>query len=121
MTKKILPLLSLFLFLSTFSFAQSKELDSYNVVWKSPGKNASESMPCGGGDIGLNVWVEKGDLLIYIARSGNFDENNALLKSGRLRIHLSPNIFEGNHFIQELHLQQGYLTVTAKSREQKQP
>lgn len=68
-------------------------------------------MPCGGGDFCLNIWVEKGDL-IYIAPSGNFDENNALLKSGRLRVHFSPNIFDGNNFKQELHLQQGYLTVT---------
>ncbi|MDB5149262.1 MAG: hypothetical protein JWQ57_3282, partial [Mucilaginibacter sp.] len=48
-------------------------------------------MPCGGGDIGLNVWVEKGELLFYIARSGTFDENNAMLKPGRVRIKLSPN------------------------------
>ena len=86
MAKKIFIILFHSLLCSTFSFPQSKELNSYNVVWKSQSQNASESMPCGGGDIGLNVWVEKGDLLIYIERSGNFDENNALLKSGRLRI-----------------------------------
>jgi len=55
-----------------------------NVVWNSPGKNAGESMPCGGGDIGLNVWVENGDLLIYLSRSGAFDENNIFPKLGRL-------------------------------------
>ena len=42
----------------------------YNIVWDKPSANASESMPCGGGDIGMNVWVEQGDLLIYVARSG---------------------------------------------------
>jgi hypothetical protein len=55
-------------------------------------------MPCGGGDIGLNVWVEKGELLFYIARSGTFDENNAMLKAGRVRVKLSPNPFDGDRF-----------------------
>ena len=33
--------------------------DNYNIAWNSQSKNALESMPCGGGDIGMNVWVEK--------------------------------------------------------------
>jgi hypothetical protein len=86
----------------------------YNVVWNTPSKNSSESMPCGAGDIGLNVWVENGDLLIYIARSGSFDENNALLKAGRLRLKLLPDVFSGNNFKQELHLQNGYITVSGE-------
>ena len=32
-------------------------VSDYNVVWDSQSKNAMESMPCGGHDIGLNVWV----------------------------------------------------------------
>lgn len=51
-------------------------------------------MPCGGGDIGMNVWVEEGDVLFYLSRSGTFDENNCLLKQGRFRIRLSPNPFK---------------------------
>ena len=27
-------------------------LNAYNVVWSSPSRDASESMPCGGGDKG---------------------------------------------------------------------
>lgn len=53
-----------------------------NVVWNTPSRNSSESMPCGGGDIGMNVWVEEGDVLFYLSRSGTFDENNCLLKQG---------------------------------------
>ncbi len=69
-------------------------------------------MPCGGGDIGLNVWVENGDILVYMARSGSFDENNGLMKAGRLRIRLSPNPLEGGKiFKQELHLAEGYVTI----------
>jgi hypothetical protein len=78
---------------------------NYNVVWTTQSKNASESMPCGGGDIGLNVWVEKGELLVYATRSGSFNEDNNLMKSGRLRIKLLPNPFDGKTFKQELHLQ----------------
>ena len=58
-------------------------------TWTSQSKNSSESMPCGGHDVGMNVWVENGDLLIYLSRSGFFDENNTLLKAGRLRLHLT--------------------------------
>jgi hypothetical protein len=83
----------------------------YNIVWNEQSKNSSESMPCGGGDIGMNVWVENGDLLIYVARSGSFNEDNALMKAGRIRIKLFPNPFNGKIFKQELHLQPGYVTI----------
>jgi hypothetical protein len=69
-------------------------------------------MPCGGGDIGLNIWVENGDLLFYIARSGAFDESNTLLKQGRIRIRLSPNPLEGKIFRQELQLEEGCVLVS---------
>ncbi len=94
--------------------AQEKE-NNYNIIWTTQSQNTSESMPCGGGDIGMNVWVEKGELLIYVARSGNFDENNALFKTGRIRVKLFPNVFEGNVFKQELHLNEGYVTVEGEN------
>ncbi|KAJ9132070.1 hypothetical protein NKR23_g11429 [Pleurostoma richardsiae] len=61
-------------------------------------------MPLGGGDIGLNVWAESGDLLFYIAKSGAFDENNSLLKLGRVRLSMSPNPFALNATPFEQHL-----------------
>lgn len=73
-------------------------------------------MPCGGGDIGLNVWVENGDLLIYFARSGSFDENNALLKGGRLRIKLNPNPFQTDSLRQKLTLEDGSVSITGRIR-----
>jgi len=82
-----------------------------NITWTSPSLNSGGSMPCGGGDIGLNVWVEKGDLLFYFARSGSFDENNALLKGGRVRIRLTPNPLQGNHFRQTLSLNNGSVFI----------
>src|SRR6476620_8843384 len=91
------------------------ELDKCNITWTTQSKNSSESMPCGGGDIGLNVWVEKGELLFYIAQSGTFDENNALLKLGRVRIKLSPNPFDGKEFRQQLNLQNGHVMIGASN------
>lgn len=106
------------LLICCFTQAQHAGINTYNIVWNSQSKNALESMPCGGGDIGLNVWVENGELLIYAARSGSFDEHNGLMKAGRLRIQLFPNILAGIDFRQELHLQEGYVTVSGKSGNQ---
>jgi hypothetical protein len=114
MTLKRINIICLFFLLAIAEIkAQAKK--DYNIVWTTQSQNASESMPCGGGDIGMNVWVEKGELLIYVARSGNFDENNALFKTGRIRIKLFPNVFEGKIFKQELHLQEGYVTVEGEN------
>jgi len=96
------------------AFGQPKQIDQYNLVWNSPSLNSSESMPCGGGDIGLNVWVEQGDLLFYIAKSGWFDENNGLLKAGRIRLKLTPNPFESGSFRQELVLKEGFVQIEGK-------
>jgi len=112
---RILLLFITFLFISRSSIAQKNELDYDNILWTSQSKNASESMPCGGGDIGLNVWVEKGNLYLYMARSGSFDENNALLKAGRLKLTFTPGIFDSNNFKQELHLAQGYVTISGEN------
>ena len=84
-----------------------------DVVWNSQSRNSSGSMPCGGGDIGMNVWVEDDDVFFYLCRSGSFDENNTLLKQGRFRIRLTPNPFAGkSDFRQTLHLKDGYVSVT---------
>lgn len=69
-------------------------------------------MPCGGGDIGLNVWVEKGEIYAYLSKTGTFDENNTLLKLGRVKLKLSPNPFEGEVFKQELVLRDGFVLIT---------
>ena len=82
-----------------------------DYVWDAPSNNSAGSMPCGGGDIGMNVWMEQGDVLFYLSRSGSFDENNTLLKQGRFRISLSPAVSE-QHFRQVLHLNEGYVELT---------
>ncbi|HEY4149049.1 MAG TPA: DUF5703 domain-containing protein, partial [Chitinophagaceae bacterium] len=109
---RFLVLLVGWLLATTILHAQVKELAENNVTWTSQSANAAGSMPCGGGDIGLNVWVEKGDVLFYLSRSGTFDENNQLLKLGRVRLKLSPNPFNGNDFKQELRLQEGAVVIS---------
>ena len=94
------------------TYSQPAELENCNVVWTSQSQNSSGSMPCGGHDIGLNVWVENGELLFYISRSGSFDENNGLLKLGRVRMKLSPNPFKGEDFRQELVLKEGCVSIS---------
>ena len=89
-------------------------MDQYNVVWTSQSKNAGASMPVSGGDIGLNVWVERDELLVYLGQVGCRDENGALLKPGRLRVKLTPNPFEKAEFQQELKLREGHVLITAK-------
>ncbi len=103
-----------FVFLSIFVGVSALWGRHANVIWNTPSRNSSESMPCGGGDIGMNIWVEEGDVLFYVSRSGTFDENNCLLKQGRIRLRLSPNPFkDAKDFRQELKLKEGYVEIAA--------
>ena len=107
MPKRIVCLLCM---LSAFAALRADYVPR-DYVWTSPSRNASESMPCGGHDIGMNVWVEQGDLLFYIAQSGWFDENNTLLKAGRWRLHIDGQPFMGRDFEQRLCLDEGCIYI----------
>lgn len=97
---------------------QPPTLDDYNVVWTEQSRNAGESMPLVGGDIGCNVWVENGDILLYLQRSGSLSENGEYLKMGRFRFQLNPNLFAGEAvFRQELKLADGFIEIEAKSHD----
>ena len=102
---------SYILLIFLYSTAQSQE----NVIWVTQSHNSAESMPVGGGDIGLNLWVEKGEVYLYLSRSGTFDENNTLLKLGRVKLKLSPNPFDGKTFKQELILNDGYAQISGSN------
>ena len=101
-------IITLFCFLSAVLCILAQPAD---YVWTTPGRDASESMPCGGGDIGMNVWVEDGELLFYISRSGAFDEHNTLLKQGRVRVRVDDAALPGEGFRQTLRLRDGYNEV----------
>ncbi|MCD2423046.1 DUF5703 domain-containing protein [Niabella pedocola] len=90
-------------------------IQDYAVVWNTQSRNASESMPVGGGSIGTNLWVENNEALLYFSRSGAFDENNTFLKGGRLRIRLYPDLFANGSFQQQLDLQKGYAVIRTKN------
>jgi hypothetical protein len=66
-------------------------LKAHDVVWESPSRDCSGSMPLGNGDISMNAWVEpNGDLVFYIGKSDSWDDNARLLKVGRVRVTLDP-------------------------------
>lgn len=89
-------------------------LDSYNVVWDSPSKDVTGTMPLGNGDIGINAWVQDGDLLFLIGKTDAWDENSINCKLARVRVKMSPSPFAaGNPFRQELRLQQGDMIIKA--------
>lgn len=113
MTKRLVMkrVCMMLMMLAAASLIQAQPAD---YVWTSPSKNSSESMPCGGGDIGMNVWVEKGDLLFYLSRSGAFDEHNTLLKQGRIRVKLDDPTLVDEEFSQTLKLKDGYVEVRIK-------
>ena len=113
------------MFSSDYGFAKEKtthrfnDIETYNVIWDSPSKDSSGSMPIGNGDIGLNLWVEEsGDLLFYISKTDSWSDNCRLLKLGRVRLKLSPNPFgKGGRFCQTLKLRQGEIEITIGSME----
>src|SRR5687767_6896203 len=57
-----------------------------------------------------------GTILMYIAKSGTFDENNSLLKLGRVRLSFDPNPFDDKSFEQRLLLNDGYVRYTGKNK-----
>ena len=89
-------------------------MENYNIKFTSQSKNSGESMPLGGRDIGCNVWVENDQIYLYMAQSGAFDEEGNMIKSGRLKITLSPAPFSDS-FLQELQLKKGCIEISGKS------
>ena len=109
-------LLSILCLLSVFAAIRA-DYTPRDYVWTSQSRNSSESMPCGGHDIGMNVWVENGDILFYIQQSGWFDENNTLLKAGRWRLHFDGKPFDCKDFEQRLSLDEGAITIKGSGTE----
>ena len=85
-----------------------------DYVWTTQSQNSSGSMPCGGHDVGMNVWVENGEILFYVSKSGMLDENNTLLKAGRFRLNIKGQPFSGTDFEQRLCLDDGAIYIKGK-------
>lgn len=91
-------------------------IERYHVTWESQSENSAQSMPCGGYDAGANVWVENNELLLYLDKSGSFDENNQMLKLGRFRFRFFPDVLEEN-FTQTLELSTGQCVIRGRNTE----
>ncbi|MBK8100375.1 MAG: hypothetical protein IPK26_25030 [Planctomycetes bacterium] len=87
-------------------------IDGYDVVWRSPSRDASGSMPIGNGEVGANVWVEPdGRLCCYVSRTDSFSEASRLLKLGKVELQVRrPEA--GEVFEQRLSLRDGAVHVT---------
>ncbi len=114
----IIIFVQIFVVVGTAQKPISEHIKQYNVVWNAPSSNSGESMPVGGHDIGLNIWVEEGDVLFYIGQAGCRDENGSLLKHGRVRLQLSPNPFaEGGEFRQTLNLRESCVEISGTAKD----
>ncbi|MCI7705661.1 MAG: DUF5703 domain-containing protein, partial [Bacteroidales bacterium] len=70
-------------------------LSNYNIVWTTPSKNALGSMPVGGGNLQLNAWCEKDEVLFYMGSTDSYLDNSSTLgKLGRIRLNFQPNPFK---------------------------
>ena len=91
---------------------QEMPLDNYNIIWTTPSENATGSMPIGGGNLQLNAWREKDDLLFYLGSTDSYmDHSTQLGKLGRVRLQIFPNPFSTT-FKQELNLQESEIVFT---------
>ena len=88
-------------------------LAPYNIEWTEPGKTAVDSMPIGGGNLGLNVWTTRNELLFYIASTDSWNGSRQV-KIGRVRVTLSPNPFVGE-FSQKLDLATNSIQVRGRT------
>ena len=85
-------------------YLREEILNGYNVVWNAPSENATGSMPVGGGNLQLNVWREKDDILFYLGSTDSYMDHSTILgKLGRVRLNVLPNPFVES-FKQELDL-----------------
>jgi hypothetical protein len=94
------------------------QISKYNIEWKTPGKDATSSMPVGNGDLGANVYtVQDGDLYLLLSKKDAFDWNGNVLKTGRIRIRINPNpFFHLLNVSQVLNLEQGCIDIQSVGR-----
>ncbi len=87
-------------------------LDAHDLVWRSPSRDASGSMPIGNGEVGCNVWVTAdGVLHALVSRTDSFSEASRLLKLGSFEVQVRRPV-DGDAFEQRLCLRDGCIRVT---------
>lgn len=90
------------------------QIEAYNIRYKSQCKNAGESMPLGGHDVGCNVWTQDNIVYLYMAQSGTFDEAGNMVKAGRIKIEFDKSPFKDS-YSQELRLYTGDILIEGMS------
>ena len=104
-------LLTWMLTISALAVEPIAAISDYDISWKTPGKSSKDSMPIGNGDIGLNVWTEKSnELVFYVSKTDSWDDIGRLVKIGRVRITFPENSFAKN-YQQKLYLERGEIVV----------
>ncbi|MGN1250260.1 MAG: DUF5703 domain-containing protein [Candidatus Spyradocola sp.] len=88
-------------------------ISDYDLTWHGQSESSADSMPLGGRDAGCNVWAQDGQLCLYLAKSGAFDETGALLKLGRLRVIPGDRTVLTRNFTQTLCLEEGCIRIAA--------
>ena len=88
-------------------------VSAHDVIWTSPSRDVSGSMPIGNGDLAANVWVDAdGALSMYLSKSDAWDDNARLLKLGRIRVEIDSNQHNpGDAFRQRLDLEHGEIEI----------
>ncbi len=95
-------------------------IEAYNVVWDRQSADARGSMPIGAGNLGLNVWVEKDELLIYFGSPDSWSyrgkgfNTQMQTKLGRVRLQFTP-VAWGKEFRQELELATNSILLSGKT------
>jgi alpha-L-fucosidase 2 len=104
---------------SVFAAADGANLvQRYNYSWDSLSTNATGSMPVGNGDLAANVYVCDGALYLLLSKSDAFDGQGNLIKTGRIKVSLSPNPFApGKPFRQTLDVVHGCVRIQAGDAE----
>uniref|UniRef100_UPI00404A6F2E DUF5703 domain-containing protein n=1 Tax=Cephaloticoccus sp. TaxID=1985742 RepID=UPI00404A6F2E len=84
-----------------------------DITWNTPGHSSADSLPLGNGDIAANIWTDQdGDILFYLSKTDAWDHLSRLIKIGRLRISLKPDLLDEGKFEQRLSLADASILVT---------
>lgn len=85
------------------------------IVWTSPSKDALDSMPLSGHKgAGANIWVQNGQIKIYLAHNGAWGSNSQLRKIGCLYITPENITLGADGFTQTLDPATGTITIQQK-------
>jgi len=84
-----------------------------DVTWTTLGRTSADSLPLGNGDLAANVWTDPdGDILFYLAKTDAWDHLGRLIKIGRLRVSLKPDLLDRGNFEQRLSLEDSSIVIT---------